>query len=212
MPTSPLINQPSEAAAPAEPGRSGMISSHIRQDHGERGDDFIPHFDFNLSDIVIDEDTSAAIATVLSHLLRDSGADSGVVLDRAGQIIVWDGDEYRNEMMMLGALIAGTYASTREMARILGEDNFRMLLQEGSKGKIFTEAIGDQWLISVIFSQQTHLGLVKMLCGRATQDLSQVLIKSVETNRLRPRRRDAGLARVTQDTIDLIFRDEPTPT
>jgi len=212
MPTSPLSTQSGELLAPGEPAGSGMISSQIRPDPGERSDDFVAHFDFNLTDIVIEEVTSAAVTNILRQLLRDSGADSGMVLDRAGQIIVWDGDEYRNEMMMLGALIAGTYASTREMARILGEENFQMLLQEGTNEKIFTEAIGDQWLISVIFSRQTHLGLVKMLCGRATKNLSQVLIKSIEANRLRPRRRDAGLARITQDTIDLIFRDDPTAT
>ena len=131
-----------------------------------------------------------------------------MVLDRAGQIIVYDGQQYRHEMMMLGALIAGTYASTREMARILREDNFRMLLQEGAKEKIFTEAVGDHWLVSIIFDRNTHLGLVKVLCSRATADLTEILNGAIETNRNRPRTRDAGLARVTNDTIDLIFRDE----
>jgi predicted regulator of Ras-like GTPase activity (Roadblock/LC7/MglB family) len=131
-----------------------------------------------------------------------------MVLDRAGQIIVYGGSEYRAEMMMLGALIAGTYASTREMARILREDNFRMLLQEGAKEKIFTEAVGDYWLVSIIFDRNTHLGLVKVLCSRATADLTEILNGAIESNRNRPRPRDAGLARVTKDTIDLIFRDE----
>ena len=33
-----------------------------------------------------------------------------------------------------------------------------MLFQEGAKEKIFTEAVGEQWLVSVIFDRQTHLG------------------------------------------------------
>ena len=40
---------------------------------------------------------------------------------------------------------------------------FGSLLQEGSEEKIFTEAIGDHWLVSVIFGRHTHLGLVKVL-------------------------------------------------
>jgi predicted regulator of Ras-like GTPase activity (Roadblock/LC7/MglB family) len=131
-----------------------------------------------------------------------------MVLDRAGQIIVWDGQAYEPARVQLGALIAGTYASTREVARILQENGFRTLLQEGAKEKIFTEAIGDQWLVSVIFGRHTHLGLVKVLCNRATVDLSQILAQTVQRSKSHPRLRDAGLMRVANDTIDLIFRDE----
>ena len=165
-------------------------------------------FDPHLNDMIIDEQISASMTQVLRQLVKDSHASSGMVLDRAGQIIIWDGLDYRGDSMKLGALIAGTYASTREMARILGEDNFRTLLQEGAKEKIFTEAVGDYWLVSVIFDRHTHLGLVKVLSERANNELTNVLVQAIEANRNRPRLLDAGLQRVTKDTIDLIFRDE----
>jgi predicted regulator of Ras-like GTPase activity (Roadblock/LC7/MglB family) len=165
-------------------------------------------FDPHLTQLIIDEETSSSITIVLRQLIKDSQATSGMVLDRAGQIIVWDGAGYEGARMQLGALIAGTYASTREVARILEESGFRTLLQEGAREKIFTEAIGDQWLVSVIFGRHTHLGLVKVLCSRATVDLAQILMRTVERSKLRPRLRDTGLMRIANDTIDLIFRDE----
>jgi predicted regulator of Ras-like GTPase activity (Roadblock/LC7/MglB family) len=165
-------------------------------------------FDPHLTQLIIDEETSTSISLVLRQLIKDSQATSGMVLDRAGQIIVWDGIGYEGARMQLGALIAGTYASTREVARILEESGFRTLLQEGTKEKIFTEAVGDQWLVSVIFGRHTHLGLVKVLCGRATVDLAQILARTVERSRARPKLRDTGLMRIANDTIDLIFRDE----
>jgi hypothetical protein len=110
--------------------------------------------------------------------------------------------------MQLGALIAGTYASTREVARILQEAGFRTLLQEGAREKIFTEAVGEQWLVSLIFGKHTALGLVKVLCNRATMDLQQVLISAMERQGNHPRLRDVELEIVANDTIDLIFRTE----
>lgn len=166
------------------------------------------HFDPHLSQLIIDEETCSGIDVVLRQLIKDSQASSALVLDRAGQIIVWDGPAYEGQRMQLGALIAGTYASTREVARILQESSFRTLLQEGAKEKIFTEAVGDQWLISIIFGRHTHLGLVKVLCSRATVDLQHILIKTVEKNKLRPRLKDAGIQIVANDTIDLLFRDD----
>jgi len=158
--------------------------------------------------MIIDEETCTSIDSVLRQLIRDSQASTALVLDRAGQIIVWDGPAYEGQRMQLGALIAGTYASTREVARILQESSFRTLLQEGAKEKIFTESIGDQWLISVIFGRHTHLGFVKVLCSRATVDLYQILLRTLEKNRLRPTLKDAGFQIVANDTIDLLFRDD----
>jgi len=166
------------------------------------------HFDPHLTQMIIDEETCTSIDSVLRQLIKDSQASTALVLDRAGQIIVWDGPAYEGQRMQLGALIAGTYASTREVARILQESSFRTLLQEGAKEKIFTESIGDQWLISVIFGRHTHLGLVKVLCSRATVDLYQILLRTLEKNRLRPTLKDAGFQIVANDTIDLIFRDD----
>jgi len=166
------------------------------------------HFDPHLTQVIIDEETASSIDGVLRQLIRDSQATSGCVLDRAGQIITWDGPAYDGQRMQLGALIAGTYASTREVARILQEGGFRTLLQEGAREKIFTEAVGDHWLVSLIFGRHTALGLVKVLCNRATVDLQQVLVKAMERQTLRPRLRDAGLEIVAHDTIDLIFRNE----
>jgi len=168
----------------------------------------LAHFDPQLTNMVIDEETSASITKVLKQLVRETHASSGMVLDRPGQVIVYEGDSYRAEQMSLGALVAGTYGSTRQMAKILGEANFRTLVQEGAKEKIFTEAVGDHWLVSIIFDRNTHLGLVKMLSSRATHDLGEILVRAIERNKSRPKFRDQRLLRVTNDTIDLIFRDE----
>lgn len=167
----------------------------------------IGQFDSQLTQLILDEEAHSSISSVLRQLIRDSQATSGCVLDRAGQIIVWAGSAYEDQQMQLGALIAGTYASTREVARILQEAGFRTLLQEGAREKIFTEAIGDMWLVSVIFGRHTALGLVKVLCSRATMDLQQVLIRTVEKSKERPRLKDDGRDIVANDTIDLIFPD-----
>jgi predicted regulator of Ras-like GTPase activity (Roadblock/LC7/MglB family) len=165
-------------------------------------------FDPHLTQVMIDEETSGSISNVLRQLIRDSQATSGCVLDRAGQIIVWDGPAYDGQRMQLGALIAGTYASTREVARILQEAGFRTLLQEGAREKIFTEAVGEHWLVSLIFGKHTALGLVKVLCNRATMDLQQVLQRAMERQIHRPRLKDVGIDIVANDTIDLIFRND----
>lgn len=200
-----------EAPGPSDPGndRAPRLARQVRQtDASPRTVVPKAQFDHRLSNLMVSAAASEAISGVLGRLVQDCRASTGMVLDRAGQIIVSEGTTYRDELIMLGALVAGTYASTREMARILHEDNFRMLLQEGARENIFTQAIGDHWLVSVIFDEHTHLGLVKVLCERATTDLSHTLVVVLEENQQRLREHDSTLARVVEDTIDLIFRKD----
>lgn len=165
-------------------------------------------FDPDLTQLIVDEESYAEIGRVLDRLIKDSEAAAVAVIDRAGQIILWQGGSYGEERVQLGALIAGTYSSTQEVAKILHENTFKSFLQEGEREKIFTEAVGDQWLVSVIFGKQAHLGLVKVLCSRSSIELNHVLQRTYERSRSRPRLKDIGVKIVANDTIDLLFRDD----
>lgn len=165
-------------------------------------------FDRELSNLVVTEEDTAQITACLQRLIADSGASYSMVLDRAGQILAWESDNVRPEMQHLGALLAATYASTQEMARLLNEDGFRTLLQEGLREKIFTETVQDHWLLVVIFDQQAHLGLVKVLSKRATTVLSNILDLVRERNSQTRSVRLSQVRKATTDTIDLLFKDD----
>jgi predicted regulator of Ras-like GTPase activity (Roadblock/LC7/MglB family) len=164
--------------------------------------------DPDLTNLVVGEEESAMIQKCLQRLMDETGATYSMLLDRAGQVLAWEGDALQAEMMHLGALLAGTYASSREMARLLKEDNFRVLVQEGMKEKIFTETVDDRWLLVVVFDHQAHLGLVKVLAKRATQSLSTILQLVIERNDMRRAQISGDLPKAALDTIDLIFGDD----
>ncbi len=165
-------------------------------------------FDHDLSNLRVTEEDTAQISACLQRLLADTGASYTMVVDRSGQILAYESDGHRPEMTHLGALLAATYASTQEIARILNEDSFRTLLQEGLREKIITETVADHWLLVVIFDQQAHLGLIKVLAKRTTGILSNVL----QIAQSRPIQKRSGLShsllQATTDTIDLVFSDD----
>lgn len=165
-------------------------------------------FDPDLTQLIVDDEASQEIEVVLDRLHRDCHAHAVMLLDQAGQVVVWRGVTYGEERVQLGALVAGVFASTREVAKILGEKDFKSFIQEGVREKVFTESIGSQWLVSVTFGRRAHLGLVKLLSGRAAIELNYVLQRTLERSRLRPRLKDHGVEIVANDTIDLLFRDD----
>lgn len=166
--------------------------------------------DPDLSSLILGEEESGMIAKCLGRLMDETGASYGMLIDRAGQVLVSHGDFHQAEMMHLGALLAGSYASSREMARLLREDNFRVLVQEGTREKIFTETVDDRWLLVVVFDHQAHLGLVKVLAKRATKSLSGILQLVIERNDKRRADLATEFPRAAVDTIDLIFGHDDT--
>ena len=166
--------------------------------------------DPSLTSLIVGSEHADAITLCLNRLMDETGASHIMLLDRAGQILSWQGADARQvEMMHLGALLAGTYATSREMARLLKEDGFRVLVQEGMREKIFTETVEDRWLLVVVFDHQAHLGLVKVLAKRATQALAGILHVVIEENENRRTQFRGQVRKAAVDTIDLLFNDDP---
>ena len=64
--------------------------------------------------------------------------------------------------MPLSALIAGAFASTREIAKLLGETEFNVMFQQGKTRNIYISALKTQDLLTVVFDESAMLGIVKL--------------------------------------------------
>src|SRR5215472_12737553 len=130
----------------------------------------------SLTNIVVSEGEISNIARVLGRLTLDTGATHVLLLDKSGQLISTQGGPAgQRDIIALGALLAGAFASSRHVAEILGERDFRSILQQGVQESIHSGLIGDHWLLVVIFEKQTHVGLVKILARKASDELERVL-------------------------------------
>jgi len=147
------------------------------------------------------------IEECLVRLAEDTGGNYVLLLDKSGQVITAQGDAARQDITALGALIAGTFASSREVAKLLREKDFRQLFTQGVRENIFIALIEDQWILCIIFNKGTHIGLVKVLTKKATDDLSVVLERVREQQKARDDVLGSSFRTSMEDTIDLLFRD-----
>ena len=163
--------------------------------------------DPQLTSLVVSEKDTDAIEECLERLVGDTNANYSMLLDKSGQVIASRGDTQRQDITALGALLAGTFASSREVARLLREKDFRVLFQQGVKENIFTELIEEQWMLVVMFDKRTHIGLVKVLAKRATDELGAVLQRVRQQSKQRDAVISTSFRTSVEDTIDLLFRD-----
>ena len=97
---------------------------------------------------------------------------------------------------------------SRQVAEILGERDFRGILQQGVHESIYTSLIREHWLLVVAFDKQTHVGLVKVLARRASDELERVLDRVLSGSaEAKEQVVNVQFRSSVENTIDYLFRD-----
>src|SRR5258707_10737101 len=161
-----------------------------------------------LTNLIISDHELTAIATALNKLMNDTSAPSVMLLDRSGQVIATQGTSIRRNATSLGALLAGAFSSSRHVAELLGEKDFRTIFQQGVRENIYTTMIEEQWLLVIVFDKLTHIGLVKVLSKKTSEELVRTLERvRADTSRQKSSVLNIQFRSSVEDTIDLLFRD-----
>ena len=162
-----------------------------------------------LSNLVVSDKELLVISGMLAKLMQDTSASYVMLLDKSGQVIATQGQgNLQRDATALGALLAGAFSSSRHVAELLGETDFKAIFQQGIHESIYTSLIVDQWLLVIVFDKLTHIGLVKVLAKKASDELARVLerVRS-DSSRIREKVVNVQFRTSVEDTIDLLFRE-----
>ena len=78
------------------------------------------------------------------------------------------------DLQSVSALVAGAYAATREMARLLGEDEFSVLFHQGKKDSIQLTLVGERTILATVFDERTTIGMVRLYAKEASEKLDSI--------------------------------------
>lgn len=110
------------------------------------------------------------IKRILKQLLQRSESQGCMVCDFSGYVLAHEGISC-TDPMLISALGAGVFAASRELARILGENEFSAVTHTGEKRSLFICAVNQDVLMVDIFSNAANMGLVKLYAKPAVADL-----------------------------------------
>ena len=124
---------------------------------------------------VLFEEDAARISEILQDFLKETDAKTCLLIDRGGQLIAAEGDSASLDTMSLSALAAGAFASTNEIARLVGETEFTVLYHQGKKGHIHVSHVDDDTLMMAIFDDKTTVGIVRLYSRDTEERIAQVM-------------------------------------
>ncbi|MEK7271047.1 MAG: roadblock/LC7 domain-containing protein [Planctomycetota bacterium] len=110
----------------------------------------------------------------LDEFLRKSRAKSALLVDRSGHPITRKGFVQDLDVETVSALVAGSFAATREMAKLLGEKQFTFMFHQGERDNIQLSVVGERAILAVIFDDRTNLGLVRIYTDEVATKLTGI--------------------------------------
>lgn len=152
---------------------------------------------------------SPSHSQILEELIKGSQGLTALLITKQGTVLSAAGETGYLNTTAVAALVAGMFTATREVARMVGEHQFSILLQQGELRNIHISLVSDDSMMVVIFEDHNRIGLIRHCAKKAAAQLEE-LAKRVESGPARmepislPRFKEYAL-----NLIDRIFEPQP---
>ena len=162
---------------------------------------------------VVYEEQISQINAALLRMIKKAEAKCALLVDKDGHLITRQGFTHSLDITALAALLAGAFASTKEIARLVGEPEFSVLFHQGKKDHIHMNIVGDRSILVVIFDDRTTIGMVRLYAKDAAAELTRIFDKIKENSQAAGAGSTSGagisndFASGTQTKLDDIFQD-----
>ena len=156
--------------------------------------------------LVIYEEEMVSIEALLSKMLKGCEAKCALLVDKDGYLITRQGFTHSLDTTALAALLAGSFASTKEIARLVGESEFSVLFHQGKKDHIHMSLVGERSILVVIFDDRTTIGMVRLYAKETSLELTKVF-DELQGKKGRKPELSEDFTEMAQDKLDDIFRD-----
>ncbi len=132
-----------------------------------------------MADIVLTKQVLDRLDKILAGMLGRSGAHTVLLIDKAGQIISFQGSMDQEKVASLAALTAANYGATTAIARLFGEEEFSLLFHKGKEENIHFSNVGDEYLMITVFGNDSNLGLVRLEVKKSLDQIEAMFAENL---------------------------------
>jgi len=111
----------------------------------------------------------------LADLLQESRALTVMLVTKQGTEAAQAGAVAYLNTTAMAALVAGMFSATREVARMVGENQFSILLQQGERRHIHVSLVTPDMMMVIVFEDQNRIGMIRHAARKAGEKLACLL-------------------------------------
>jgi predicted regulator of Ras-like GTPase activity (Roadblock/LC7/MglB family) len=136
--------------------------------------------------LVFYQEDMDAIQTILDAFLKQSAARCALLVDQDGHMITARGETASVDLDTISALVAGSFAATKALAKQFGDKDFTALFHQGRSGNIQLSVVGDRALLTALFGDDTTIGMVRLYANEASKRLANIFKKKAASRASAP--------------------------
>lgn len=146
------------------------------------------------------------IDKLLEEFLKLASAKSIYLVDKDGHLVTEKGHSQTIKPETISALVAGSFAATKEMARVLGEAEFTVMFHQGKNDHIHISLVGERAITAIVFDDQTTVGMVNLYSKELTIKLEKIF--DVAAKRvIQVEQMEEDYSDSVKDRLDDMFKD-----
>jgi predicted regulator of Ras-like GTPase activity (Roadblock/LC7/MglB family) len=143
---------------------------------------------------------------ILTRLRQVSGSRFIALVSTSGQPITTSAQEDHPDTLSLASLAASSFAATQQLAAVLAEREFTLLLHEGRESNLHVAQVTDQVLLVITFGRETQVGKVRLYTSRAVDVLKPIFAPADDEGPEEPIIND-DYSLLADEAIDDLFAD-----
>ena len=120
------------------------------------------------------EDDFGGITRSLERFLTDCNARCALLVDRTGQLVATVGEQPKFDPTAFATLTAADFSANDQLARLIGEQDFRSLYHQGEKESMYLADVARRVILVVLFDNRTTLGLVRLKMKQTVEELTRL--------------------------------------
>lgn len=125
--------------------------------------------------LIFYEDDVERINKALENYQNLSKSRCNMLIDVEGHPVTQVGSTEGINLETIAALVAASFAATKEVAKILGENEFTSLTHQGKHESIQLSLVGERTILATIFdSEATTIGMVMFYTKEVVEKLNTV--------------------------------------
>jgi predicted regulator of Ras-like GTPase activity (Roadblock/LC7/MglB family) len=141
----------------------------------------------------------------LDHLLSQTECRAVVLIDQAGRLLSLAGDTPQFDVTTFVSLMAADFCATRELAHLLGENQFHSVAHQGDDLSLFLTQVTPGTILALIFDRDTTLGLVRYSVRRLLPALGETIRAGLERSSVDAPALGDAFGEEALDRIDRLF-------
>ncbi len=156
----------------------------------------------------LSENDAAQLTSLLDSFIGETHAHCALLCDRSGRLLTQSGDIGSIDRITFASLVAGDFAASDQLARLLGEEEFSSLYHAGEGRSMYLADVSGYSILAAVFDATTTLGMIRL---RSRVTVPQLVALFDEMNARPAARQGMGMDEnwmsQAEDEIDRLFGD-----